>query len=271
MDTDAVYTVVMGDQTISYTDADQVPHDVAVTMGRSLGISPIAYVRLPIGESTADSVAGGDDLVIQLEPLLDAAAALGYEGVTADVLLAHLANGERSVPSTSSDEREHGRPLVHALVALLPDPMSHKAAPPETHWMIHTEFVRLDHAEPLVAAVSSHRWDERSPVSSVLLWDDPVRELASREAHDAGRDAAVLLNTHDRIAGLDVGTLVAEIEPAVLVTPPLADGAIDTAARRRMIVSGEAIERPLVFDDLDGGTSIICVYPWHDRIPVQLA
>lgn len=256
------YTLAVGDRTFGYNDPGDVPLDVAVRMGRVLGISPVTYLGPTPGWPTPDPVD-------QFAPLVDAAGILGYRGVDAASLATLL--GDR----VSS---------AQTLVALVPDPTAHKSSPPGRRWICHSEPFdppssgprRRDDVPALIrATVAMERLNETSPVSSLLLWDDPTAEMAHRDAVGQGFDAAVLLNRSGRVATLDAGTLVVTpsdgTDVGKSVTPPLADGARDTAWRRELIRRGDVVEKSLEPDDLYAANRIVCMYPWGDRVPVELA
>lgn len=266
-------TAVVDDRAITYADVGDLSHDVAVQLGRTLGMSPVAYLGSPTGFPTLDPVD-------QLAPLVDAAALLGYEGVEAHELL-----GSLTAPVTAPLTSPSARPSTgYTLVTLVPDPTSHKAAPPGRSWFCHTEpfepsaagsLPGAERSEVLRVVVAAERRNETSPVSSVLLWDDPIAELTCRGAVGAGADAAVVLNTSGRVVGLDVGNLVLTTldheGSSAAVTPPLGDGAIDTVWRRVLVDSGQVVERSLEPGDLVDADRIDCLYPWGDRIHVELA
>lgn len=287
-------SVVIGGSAVRYSDASEVPQDMAVEMGRALGISPIAYLGSPRGFPPVDPVD-------QLVPLVEAAALLGYRGVDAEGLLSRLAEVQGDVATPLAD--------TTVFVALVPDPTSHRAAPPGERWFCHFESLGTDtadmpgrstglgcdrwgwavdlrwpHVDPRRpgAVVVDQRRNRTSRVSSVLLWDDPVADLAHRSAVEAGAAMAILLDTVGHVAGLDSGTLLVELPtdggPGAsrssrtgLVTPPLGDGAIDTVWRRTSIRSGEVVERTLDPEDLMDADRLVCVYPWGDRVTVELA
>ncbi len=105
----------------------------------------------------------------------------------------------------------------------------------------------LPPARLIIASVT--RRNEHSPLSRIKSLNFLDNVLARQEALRAGADDALLLNTAGRIAEATAATLFAVID-GVLVTPPLADGALPGVMRGVILVERGAEERSLTRGDL---------------------
>lgn len=113
-------------------------------------------------------------------------------------------------------------------------------------------------AAPLPAEASEWRY----VLSDVRLDpDDPMRQVkstsrapyvAARAAMPGGADEALLLNTRGELAEGTISTLFLERD-GVLLTPPLASGALPGVLRRALLDEGRAREAVLWPADLAGG------------------
>lgn len=102
---------------------------------------------------------------------------------------------------------------------------------------------------PLSCIFSSVRRNEFSPLSRIksLNYGDMI--LALREAHAAGADNAILLNTSGRVACATNGNLFIR-KQGRLLTPPLDDGAMDGITRAVLIEREGGCEESLSPEDL---------------------
>jgi branched-chain amino acid aminotransferase len=93
-----------------------------------------------------------------------------------------------------------------------------------------TPFDRSIIGAPASLVVSSIARNQTSPASRIksLAYLDHV--LAAREAHEAGADDAVFLNTHGAITCTTIGNVFV-LEGGTLTTPPLHDGVLDGIIR----------------------------------------
>ncbi|MCB1255895.1 MAG: aminotransferase class IV [Microthrixaceae bacterium] len=246
-----------------YSSLSDLPRPVAVSMGRELGISPVTYLNPSIGNSTIS-------VWDHLDVLSESATLLGYAGATparlAELLLEY---GPLGGPDCT-------------LVALVPDPTSHVAAPPGLNWFLHAEAFRpsgdsstqRDTARgPLAKShrtgISAHRRNHRDPSTRVQLWDDIIANLTKAEASQAGLDAMVVLNVDGRVASTGVCTVMLELGERY-VTPPLSEGALDTPWRRNILYSGEAVEMRLTLENLRNADMVLCLSPWGEEYRLDL-
>ena len=196
--------------------------ELAVLMGAALGISPACHLR---GDALLDE---------HLRLLAASASTLGYEGVTASAL-------RDSIGDLSDDE-----PTV---VALVPGPAAHRAAPPGDDWALVRWGSEVDAGSAIDAELSPTPRNHLSPVAGVLLLDDTELLAGTRAAQSAGGEASVWTDLDGRLSCVDQGTLVLRLDGR-LVTPSTACGAIRTAWRDELVQRGELEERELVVDDL---------------------
>lgn len=249
------YVAIVDDIEIHYDTLTDVPRALAVQMGRELGISPVAYLGSPIGST-------GLSIWDHLETLADAATTIGYSGVStaklASDLLDHFHLGEG----------------LYSLLALVPDPTAHRAMPPGFSWLLHVERFdprpRYGLGNPLRVGVSTERRNGYDPANRLLTWDDPITRLGGREAVWAGLDMMVHLNTEGRVASVADCAVLVSVDGR-FVTPPLAEGALDTAWRRHLLLSGEATEAPLTIEALQSSEQRVCLTPWGEQLIFDLA
>jgi len=105
-----------------------------------------------------------------------------------------------------------------------------------------------------VIVARSTRRNEKSPLSRIKTLNCLDSILARMEAADTGVDDALLLNAEGRIAEGTASNLLAVID-GLVVTPPVADGAMPGVARGRALAGG-AIERSLTVADLSRATAL---------------
>jgi len=115
-----------------------------------------------------------------------------------------------------------------------------------------------------VIVARSTRRNERSPLSRIKTLNCLDSLLARMEATEAGVDDALLLNTEGRIAEASSSNLLAVID-GVVVTPPVADGALPGVARGRALAGG-AIERSLTPADLSRATALFLANSLSTRL-----
>ena len=213
--------------------------EVAVLMGTALGISPACHLR-------GDAMLGE-----HLDLLADAAATLGYHGVDAPALadaLGDLAGGD-------------------SVIALVPGPAAHRAAPPGDDWSLVRWPAARGAAGPIDAAVSPTPRNHLSPATGVLLLDDTELSAGARAAQRAGRDGCVWVDLDGRLSCLDQGALVLRFDGR-LVTPSAGCGAVRTAWRDALVRGGSLEEGELVLADLRRADSAACLQPWATVRPV---
>jgi branched-chain amino acid aminotransferase len=107
-----------------------------------------------------------------------------------------------------------------------------------------------------IAVASVTRRNEHSPLSRIKSLSYLDNILARQEAADHGADDAVLLNTQGRVAETTIANLFAVID-GVVVTPPVAEGALPGIARRLVLEGMEVIERPLLVQELYRAEEIV--------------
>ena len=86
-------------------------------------------------------------------------------------------------------------------------------------------------------------------------WRELYDSEHARLTSELGCDEVLFLNERGEVAEGSRTNIFAEID-GVLVTPPLAAGALDGCLRREMIDSGECVERTLAPDDLARATRV---------------
>jgi branched-subunit amino acid aminotransferase/4-amino-4-deoxychorismate lyase len=220
-----------------------IPSEVAVLMGTALGMSPACHLR---GTALLDE---------HLSLLIEAAVTLGYDGVDPAqlrVALAGLGAGEQVV------------------VALVPGPVAHRAAPPGEDWSLVRWPADPPQHEPIDAPLSATPRNHLSPVSGTLLLDDTELLAGSRAAAVRGGDACLWTDLDGRLSCLDRGALVLRAEGR-LVTPAEACGAVRTAWRQALVEVGALVEAELRPDDLARADSASCLQPWGSAQPVWRA
>ncbi|WP_332116173.1 aminotransferase class IV [Azorhizobium caulinodans] len=92
------------------------------------------------------------------------------------------------------------------------------------------------------------RRNEFSPLSGIKSLNYLDNILARQEAHRAGCDDALLLNTQGRLAESTIANLFVQRD-GQLLTPPLSEGALPGVMRAEVVARG-AVERPLTPDDV---------------------
>jgi branched-chain amino acid aminotransferase len=98
--------------------------------------------------------------------------------------------------------------------------------------------------------------NEHSPLSRIKSLNYLDNILARREAADRGADDAVLLNTQGRVAETTIANLFAVID-GLVVTPPVAEGALPGIARHLVLEAQEVFERPLLVQELYRAEEIV--------------
>jgi branched-subunit amino acid aminotransferase/4-amino-4-deoxychorismate lyase len=211
-----------------------IPSEVAVLMGTALGMSPACHLR---GTALLDE---------HVSLLVQAAGALGYDGVDPAHLRAALADvgpGERVV------------------VALVPGPATHRAAPAGADWSLVSWRAEQARAEPLDAALSPAPRNHLTPVGGALLLDDTELRAGARAVQGGGRDACLWTDLEGRLSCLDQGALVLGVDGRLL-TPSTRCGAIRTAWRDVLVERGALVEAELRPEDLAAADSAACLQPW---------
>lgn len=100
-------------------------------------------------------------------------------------------------------------------------------------------------AGPAAAIIArSTRRNEMSPVSTIKSLNYLDNILARQEAADCGAHEAILLNTQGRVAGATIANVFAVID-GVVVTPPVAEGALPGIRRGLLLEQGRAVEREI--------------------------
>ncbi|MBI2241150.1 MAG: aminotransferase class IV family protein [Magnetospirillum gryphiswaldense] len=94
------------------------------------------------------------------------------------------------------------------------------------------------------------RRNQMSPLSRIKALSYLDNVLARLEAQDHGADDAVLLNTLGRVAETTIANIFVVGNDGILVTPPVADGALPGVRRAEMLRSMVAIERSISREDL---------------------
>jgi branched-chain amino acid aminotransferase len=107
-----------------------------------------------------------------------------------------------------------------------------------------------------LAVASVTRRNEFSPLSRIKSLNYLDNILARQEAADLGADDAVLLNTKGRVAETTIANLFAVID-GVVVTPPVAEGALPGIARSLVLKALDVVERPLAVQELYRAREIV--------------
>lgn len=111
-------------------------------------------------------------------------------------------------------------------------------------------------AGPAVAIIArSTRRNEMSPVSTIKSLNYLDNILARQEAAEFGAQEAVLLNTKGRVAGATIANVFAVID-GIVVTPPVAEGALPGIRRGLLLEKGRAVEREITEADLQAASEI---------------
>lgn len=94
------------------------------------------------------------------------------------------------------------------------------------------------------------RRNPASPLSRIKAISYLDNVLARLEAEERGGDDALLLNTQGYLAETSIANLFLVAADGILVTPPIADGALPGVRRAELLRSMVALERSLSLDDL---------------------
>jgi branched-chain amino acid aminotransferase len=113
------------------------------------------------------------------------------------------------------------------------------------------------------------RRNEFSPTARVKVTSCLDSILARIEATRRGADEAILLNTVGNIAETTIGNVFAVID-GLLVTPPVADGALPGIMRASICETFDVVERSLTPDDLTGATEIFFTSSLGIRPAIEL-
>ncbi len=92
--------------------------------------------------------------------------------------------------------------------------------------------------------------NERSPLSRIKSLNYLDSIIARREAHAAGYDDALLLNTRGTLAEASAANIFLLCNGR-WVTPPVEDGALPGLARARLLARGVAVEASVTLDHLE--------------------
>lgn len=134
-----------------------------------------------------------------------------------------------------------------------------EALAPGTAWRLAVSERRLDQDDPLLRHKTSRR----------ALYDgERARLLAGGAAEEA-----IFLNRAGRFADGGITCLYAAdpAAPAVLLTPPLADGCLDSVLRAELLATGRAREAPLTPAALRRAPALFVGNALRGLIPARLA
>ena len=116
--------------------------------------------------------------------------------------------------------------------------------------LLITAATEASSPSPIRAVIATKtRRNEHSPLSRCKCINYLDNILARLEAAKRGADDALLLNTAGRLAGTTMANLFLVID-GVVVTPPVADGALPGVIRAEVLAAAGAEERSLKPEDL---------------------
>ena len=116
--------------------------------------------------------------------------------------------------------------------------------------LLITAAAEASSPSPIRAVIATKtRRNEHSPLSRCKCINYLDNILARLEAAKRGADDALLLNTAGRLAGTTMANLFLVID-GVVVTPPVADGALPGVIRAEVLAAAGAEERSLKPEDL---------------------
>ncbi len=116
--------------------------------------------------------------------------------------------------------------------------------------LLITAAAEASSPSPIRAVIATTtRRNEHSPLSRCKCINYLDNILARLEAAKRGADDALLLNTAGRLAGTTMANLFLVID-GVVVTPPVADGALPGVIRAEVVKAAGAEERSLKPEDL---------------------
>lgn len=101
----------------------------------------------------------------------------------------------------------------------------------------------------------STRRNDMSPVSTIKSLNYLDNILARQEAAEFDAHEAILLNTKGRVAGATIANVFAVID-GVVVTPPVAEGALPGIRRGLLLEKRRAVEREITEADLQSAGEI---------------
>jgi branched-chain amino acid aminotransferase len=112
------------------------------------------------------------------------------------------------------------------------------------------------------------RVDSRGPLAGLksLCWQ--ANRLALRRAEAAGAFEALLVNERGLVAEGARSNLVVAL-PEGVFTPPESDGCLPGTVRRRLLESGEIVERSLTPDDLFRAREVVLLNSLVGALPVS--
>jgi branched-subunit amino acid aminotransferase/4-amino-4-deoxychorismate lyase len=249
--------------------ADSLSRAASAQLGLLLGISPVVYVALAVDQEDA-LTSLNVDIAAHMQVLDLAALTLGFSGFDAAEAIAKIHGAQRSASVKAA--RHSGAGAGFLAVALVPDANSHKAAPPGANWFLQlSEFTppRLLAPESeggLRVAQSSYRRNQSSPSACLLLEQDA--ELLAGRALVGEADATLWLNLDGHVACVDQHCVFVSQADGSVMTPPLQDGALNTAWRTERIAVLGAVERSITLADLDNAESVDCITAWGEALRV---
>ncbi|MCH7957488.1 MAG: aminotransferase class IV family protein [Proteobacteria bacterium] len=116
--------------------------------------------------------------------------------------------------------------------------------------LLITAAAEASSPSPIRAVIATKtRRNEHSPLSRCKCINYLDNILARLEAAKRGADDALMLNTAGRLAGTTIANLFLVID-GVVVTPPVADGALPGVIRAEVLAAAGAEERSLKPEDL---------------------
>lgn len=108
---------------------------------------------------------------------------------------------------------------------------------------------------PVHAVIASVRRNEGSPLSRIKSCNYGDNILAAAEAHEKGANEAIMLNNRGHVACAAASNIFI-VRDGRLLTPPLADGALDGITRRNLVKKHGAAEQSLTAADLAASQGI---------------
>lgn len=259
-------------------DSDLLSQDTEARLGLLLGISPVVYINAD-PERAVDQVAQTVQAHVQV--LSDAAQTLGYTGFDPALAVSQITAAldgpaldgsaqDSSAQDGSGQDGSGQQPYLSA--ALVPSANSHKAAPPAADWFMQLagftppQVLSVDSPAGLRVSLASHRRNQSSPAARLLLSQDT--ELIAGRVRTEQTDATLWLNLEGNVACIDQHSVFVRMGNAMILTPPLQDGAIHSACRSAQIESSGAVEQSLTLGDLLNSQSITCLTHWGQTVPV---
>ena len=249
--------------------ADLMSTETSAELGLLLGISPAVYVAVPADQQGVQTSAEVG-VASHAQVLEVAAHTLQYSGFVAATAVEQIQDALNSASVLAAGRS--GDRAGFLAVALIPDANSHKAAPPDANWFMQlTGFTppRLLAPESeggLRVELSSYRRNQTSPSACLLLKQDA--ELLAGQALGEQADATLWLNLDGHVACVDQHCVFVSQADGLVLTPPLQDGALNTAWRTERIAALGAVERSISLADLHNAESVGCLTAWGETLHV---